>query len=339
MQQFNIWVNANVGNSFIPSDCETCQKYDLSFLLRKDRRYFKNKGANNVKLLQFKQNNEIRLGVKTDQGVLDVTKATGFFNEDPIINMEDLIGRGQEGLQNLQQLVNKAKESDQSLFLDEKELQLYQVVSNPEKIICVGLNYIPHVEEANMELPSSPVLFSKFNNTLASHNQEIPLPKVAEKYDYEAELVVVIGKTAKDVNEEDALSHVFGYTVGNDLSARDLQMKSGQWLIGKTLDHFAPIGPHIVTSDELDPSNLTIECKVNGETRQSSNTANMIFSVSTLISYISHHITLQPGDIIFSGTPEGVILGYSEENQKWLISGDEVEVFIENVGTLKNVLV
>ena len=189
-----------------------------------------------------------------------------------------------------------------------------------------------------MDIPTSPIIFSKFNNALAAHNQKIPLPKNAEKIDYEAELVIVMGKEAVNVSKEDALSYVFGYTVGNDLSARDLQFRTSQWLLGKSCDSFAPIGPYLVTADELDPNSLDISCKVNGSLRQSANTKDMIFDCATIISDLSQHMTLKPGDIIFSGTPDGVILGYPEEKQEWLKSTDIVEISIENIGTLVNVL-
>lgn len=290
-----------------------------------------------MKLLQFKHNDDVRLGVVTEKGILDVKEAAAKFEVDVANDLENLIIAGNEGMDKLRQLV-KQSSGESELFFTEDDIQYEPVVSEPEKIVCVGLNYKPHVEESNMELPSSPILFSKFNNALASHNQEIKLPSVANKYDYEAELVMVIGKTAENVKEEDALSYVFGYSAGNDLSARDLQLKSGQWLIGKTLNHFAPIGPYLVTADEIDPTNLDIRCKVNGEERQSNNTKNMIFNCATLISYISQHMTLKPGDVIFTGTPEGVVMGYPENQQVWLKSGDEVEVIIENIGTLKNTL-
>ena len=212
------------------------------------------------------------------------------------------------------------------------------MVTKPEKIICVGLNYVDHAKESNMDIPTYPVLFSKFNNALAAHNQTISLPKDAQKFDYEAELVIVIGKEASKISKEEALSYVFGYTVGNDFSARDLQFRSGQWLLGKSCDDFAPIGPVLVTSDELDPQNLDIKCTVNGELRQSANTRDMIFDCATIISYVSQFMTLKPGDIIFSGTPDGVILGNPEEKQQWLKSGDEVCITIENIGDLVNVL-
>ena len=154
--------------------------------------------------------------------------------------------------------------------------------------------------------------------------------------DYEAELVIIIGKEASKVTKEEALSYVFGYTVGNDLSARDLQSRSSQWLLGKTCDNFAPIGPYITTAGEIDPNNLNIGCKVNGVVRQAANTKDMIFDCATIISYISESMTLKPGDIIFTGTPGGVILGYPKERQQWLKAGDEIEVSIQHIGTLAN---
>ena len=176
-----------------------------------------------------------------------------------------------------------------------------------------------------MELPSQPVLFNKYNNTLNNHNGSIKLPvEVARKFDYEVELVIVMGKEAKNVSEADALSHVAGYCTGNDFTARDLQLEtpSKQWMIGKTPDQFAPLGPYLVTADQVDPDNLKIECRVKEETRQSSNTDDFIFNCRQIISFTSRYITLKPGDIIFTGTPEGVIAGRPPEKQVWLKPGD-----------------
>lgn len=211
------------------------------------------------------------------------------------------------------------------------------MVTSPEKIICVGLNYLGHIEESKVkETPKEPVLFSKFNNALAAHNEKIPVPTVGEQFDYEAELVMVIGKEAKNVSKEEALSYVFGYSVGNDLSIRDLQFKSGQRLLGKTADKFAPVGPYLVTANSIDPTHLAISLKRNGEIVQSSNTKYMIFDCAAIISYISQHMTLKPGDLIFTGTPEGVILGHPEDQRDWLKPGDELEVVIEDIGILRN---
>jgi len=286
-----------------------------------------------VKFINFQTEDQIRLGIKTDRGIIDIVQAAEAYSLDMPTKIEDVIAGGDKALKQLTELLEK-----EMAYLSEEELVYAPSLTNPEKIICVGLNYVDHAKESSMDIPSSPVLFSKFNNTLAAHNQTIELPKSAEKFDYEVELVIVIGKEAANVSKEEALSYVFGYTVGNDLSARDLQFRSGQWLLGKSLDNFGPIGPYLVTADEIDPSDLDIECKVNGVVKQSANTRDMIFDCATLISYISQHMTLKPGDIIFSGTPEGVVLGYPEDQQEWLKSGDEVQVSVKQIGTLVNIL-
>ncbi len=215
------------------------------------------------------------------------------------------------------------------------------VVTRPEKIVCVGLNYRRHALEVGMAIPKQPVLFNKFNNTLNAHQGTIKLPRaVAEKFDYEVELVMVMGKETRNVSEEDALSHVAGYCTGNDFTARDLQLETGgQWMGGKTPDQFAPLGPYLVTADQVDPDNLKIECRVNGETRQSSSTRDFIFNSRQIISYISRVITLRPGDIIFTGTPEGVIQGRPPEKRVWLKPGDKIACSLEKLGELRFELV
>jgi 2-keto-4-pentenoate hydratase/2-oxohepta-3-ene-1,7-dioic acid hydratase in catechol pathway len=208
------------------------------------------------------------------------------------------------------------------------------VVSHPEKIVCVGLNYRRYAQEVNLPIPRQPVLFSKFNNSLSGHNHDVKLPvEVAQKFDYETELVIVMGKNAKNVSEADAIFHVAGFCVGNDVSARDLQFDTGgQWLVGKTLDQFAPLRPYLVTADQVDPDNLKIECRVNGKTRQSSRTDDFIFNTAQIVSYISRHFNLRAGDIIFTGTPEGVILGYPKDKQAWLKAGDKIACSVEKLG-------
>jgi 2-keto-4-pentenoate hydratase/2-oxohepta-3-ene-1,7-dioic acid hydratase in catechol pathway len=208
----------------------------------------------------------------------------------------------------------------------------------PQKIIMVGLNYRRHAEEAKSPIPDTPMLFGKFNNALAAHGDVIRLPtKYAAAFDYEAELIIVIGRLAADVPEAEALDYVFGYSVGNDLSARDLQRRTSQMLLGKSLDGFAPIGPWLTGSGLVDrPDDLKIICSVNGQIRQSSSTSDMIFSCRQIVSYISRYMTLLPGDIIFTGTPEGVAAGYPEGEWPWLKPGDNVSVSIEQLGTLTN---
>jgi 2-keto-4-pentenoate hydratase/2-oxohepta-3-ene-1,7-dioic acid hydratase in catechol pathway len=211
------------------------------------------------------------------------------------------------------------------------------VVTRPEKILCIGLNYRGHAREIGAPLPKQPVLFSKFNNALNHHGGTIALPTaVARKFDYECELVIVMGRTAREVSEADALSCVAGYCTGNDFTARDLQFDTGgQWLAGKTPDGFAPLGPWMVTADQIDPDDLGIELRVNGETRQASRTSDLVFGSRQLVSYVSRILTLRPGDVIFTGTPEGVIQGKPEAQRVWLKPGDEIACSVERLGELR----
>ena len=221
-------------------------------------------------------------------------------------------------------------------YLDVDHSSFAPAVGNPEKIICVGLNYRSHVLETEKKVPDNPVLFSKYSNTLAGHLDNIKISNPDLKVDYEGELGIIIGKTARNVGD-DFDKYVFGYFIGNDVSARELQYRTSQYLLGKTLDGFYPNGPSIVTKEEIpDPQNMWIKTKVNGEVRQDSNTKNMIFSIGKLISYISEYLTLKPGDIISTGTPEGVVMGMKDKEKHWLKPGDTVEVSIEGLGTLKN---
>ena len=207
----------------------------------------------------------------------------------------------------------------------------------PEKILCIGLNYRDHAIETGAEIPEEPVVFSKFNTAIIGHGSTIRLPSVARQVDYEAELVVVIGKTARHVKREDAMTHVFGYTCGHDVSARDWQKgrPGGQWLLGKSFDTFAPLGPCLATADGIpDPGNLRVRMRLNGDTVQDSTTAQLIFDIPTLIAHLSTILTLHPGDLIFTGTPPGV--GAARNPPRFLQSGDRCEVEIEGIGTLAN---
>jgi 2-keto-4-pentenoate hydratase/2-oxohepta-3-ene-1,7-dioic acid hydratase in catechol pathway len=213
-------------------------------------------------------------------------------------------------------------------------------VPDPAKILCIGLNYRDHAIEGGKAIPAEPVLFGKFPNALIAHGEPIRLPTVSHKVDYEAELVVVIGRRGRDVAEADAMGHVAGYTVGHDVSARDWQFRGEerQWIIGKTFDTFGPTGPHLVTADELpDPHGLGVRLRLNGQTMQDSNTREFIFRVPQLIAYLSQVLTLEPGDLIFTGTPPGV--GAARKPPVWLKPGDVVEVEIDGVGLLRNPVV
>jgi 2-keto-4-pentenoate hydratase/2-oxohepta-3-ene-1,7-dioic acid hydratase in catechol pathway len=208
-------------------------------------------------------------------------------------------------------------------------------IARPGKIVCVGLNYLDHAQEGGMELPKAPLLFAKWPNTLIGDGDAIVLPPEAKEVDYEAELGVVIGTTAKRVSEADALDHVEGYICLNDVSARDMQFGDGQWTRGKSLDTFCPVGPRLVPREEIaDPQQLGIRCILNGETMQDSSTAQMIFSVAEIIAYVSKVITLEPGDLIATGTPAGV--GVFKDPKVLLEDGDEVSIEIDGLGTLTN---
>lgn len=187
-------------------------------------------------------------------------------------------------------------------------------ISKPEKIICVGLNYLDHCREMEIDIPKSPVIFSKYTNSIIGEYESIEIPKTSNQVDYEAELAVVIGKEAKNITEEEAFDYIFGYTIMNDISARDYQFSDGQWTRGKSADTFAPIGPSIVTKDEVrDPHNLDISLYLNDKMMQGSNTKNLIFKIPYIISYLSHSMTLKPGDLIATGTPPGVGMGRKPE--------------------------
>ena len=215
--------------------------------------------------------------------------------------------------------------------------QLLPPVPPPEKIFCIGLNYRDHALESGSEIPTEPVVFSKFNTAMIGHGDTIRLPRVSEKVDFEAELVVVIGRTCRHVTKADAMEYVYGFTCGHDVSARDWQTgrPGGQWLLGKTFDTFAPLGPCVVTRAELpDPSDLKIRMHLNGQVVQDSSTSQLIFDVPTLIQHLSQVVTLRPGDLIFTGTPPGV--GAARTPPLFLKPGDQCSVEIERIGTLTN---
>ena len=221
---------------------------------------------------------------------------------------------------------------------DPARTRLAAPVPRPPKIICIGLNYSDHAAETNLPIPETPTVFAKFQTAVTGHRHPIVLPKNSTKPDYEAEFAVVIGKGGRHIPEERWREHVFGYTMVNDVSARDFQMATTQWMIGKTFDTFAPIGPAIVTADEIeDPHNLDISLTLSGEVMQNSNTRHLIFGVPKLIAFLSSVFTLEPGDIISTGTPGGV--GFARKPPRWLKPGDEVVVRVEGLGELVNPVV
>lgn len=294
-----------------------------------------------MKLLTFKSTKGFSLGIKIELGVLDVQAAAQALGRDDVaLTPATFFARGLDYIPALASLISEAVPQAEGApwLLDEATLQPGPCVYRPEKILCVGLNYRRHAAESGSPVPDVPVLFSKFNNALAANCEAVPLPAVAKQYDYEVELAVVIGREVKNISETQALDCVLGYCNANDLSARDLQRRTTQWLLGKTLDKFCPTGPYLVTADEVgDPQKLSARSWLNGELRQNSNTADMVFTVAEIISYASRSMTLKPGDLILTGTPEGVIMGMQEK--VWMKPGDVVSIEVEGLGRLTNPLV
>jgi 2-keto-4-pentenoate hydratase/2-oxohepta-3-ene-1,7-dioic acid hydratase in catechol pathway len=290
-------------------------------------------------LLSIRSQHGDTLGVKTDRGILDVRRASLALRHPVPLTLDDLLQDG--GAPELAHLVAAAQKSRpaESLYVDEAQITYGRLFAEPGKIVCIGLNYREHAKETGEKVPAVPILFNKYNNALTSHGATIRLPtEVATKFDYEVEMLVVIGRRAHNVKLEEASKYIAGYCTSNDFTARDLQLEldGHQWMLGKTLDDFAPIGPYFVCADLVeDPNNLNIECRVNGETRQHSNTSSLVYNTEFLVSYISRHFPLEPGDVIFTGTPPGVILGMPKEKQVWLKAGDQIACSVGNLGELR----
>ena len=282
-----------------------------------------------MKLKQVWKNSVCRLAVEMQDSWVDVEAESIRRGVVAPLTMLEAIAAGEKGMAVLKQLCE-----DPQCFTNAKTAP---AVTGGEKILCIGLNYRQHAKECNLPMPKAPVPFNKFPDALAADGDSVFLDPRYVEYDYEAELVAVIGKTARNVSAEEALDYVFGFTCGNDLSTRDLQFaRSNQWLLSKTFEGFAPLGPCVVTADCIDPDNLKISSVVNGELRQNSNTSDMVFSTAQIIADLSSHFTLKPGDLIYTGTPQGVMHGYPKDQKNWLKPGDSVEIIIENIGTLRN---
>lgn len=230
---------------------------------------------------------------------------------------------------------DRARDQRSSDLISRNEVTICAPVPRPGKIICIGLNYRDHAAESGMPIPDSPVIFSKFASCSIGPDREIVIPHGSEQTDYEAELAFIIGRRAKNVSLKSALGHVFGYTNFNDVSARDFQFADGQWQRGKSCDTFAPMGPYVATTDEIpDPQQLSIKLRLNGETMQDSNTNQMVFGVAELVEFLSRSITLEPGDVVATGTPPGV--GFARKPPVYLQAGDVTEVEVEGLSVLSN---
>ena len=217
-------------------------------------------------------------------------------------------------------------------------VRLLAPVPRPPKLICVGLNYRDHAAEAHQEIPKVPTIFAKFSNVVIGPGESIVLPKISRKPDYEAEFMFVIGTGGRHIAAQDWQRHVFGYTIFNDVSARDFQSATSQWMIGKTFDTFGPMGPYLVSADEIpDPHALDISLSIGGQVLQHSNTRELIFKIPDLVAYLSSVFTLEPGDVVATGTPAGV--GFARRPPRYLQAGDEVVISIESIGELRNPVV
>ncbi len=278
------------------------------------------------------------LGLETEAGVINVTATAAALRIPAPRDLDDLL-QNRSGAQVRAVRAAAEQQRDAVVLVRSEEVAFAPVVTRPEKIICIGFNYQKHAEETGTETPKAPPLFAKFNNALNHHEGLVKLPADLDShFDYETELVLVFGRECRDVEETDALDYLAGYAVGNDISARKLQTATTQFTAGKISDGFAPIGPWLVTRDRVpDPNDLTLKTHLNGEERQNWNTADMIYNCRKLIAFCSSIMTLKPGDVLFTGTPQGVIFGQKLPAvlRRWLKPGDEVVSSIEGLGELR----
>jgi acylpyruvate hydrolase len=284
------------------------------------------------------------IGVELESGILDIPDAASHFGRKYHVRghtfpttMMDLL-QWESGIDVVRQIVQRYKktpEGERLMTRPLKSVTLEAPISRPGKIVALGKNYMDHVEETGSEKPEFPVVFAKFPSSVIGPDDVITIPEVSTQIDWEVELGVVMGKSCKKVTKKKALDFVAGYTIINDVTARDLQLGDGQWVRGKSLDGFCPMGPCIVTTDELgDASKLKMHTKVNGVIKQESTTSNLMFDVRKIVSFLSNSFTLEPGDIIATGTPSGV--GFVRMPPEYLKAGDKVELYIEKIGYLNN---
>jgi 2-keto-4-pentenoate hydratase/2-oxohepta-3-ene-1,7-dioic acid hydratase in catechol pathway len=281
-----------------------------------------------VRLCTFLRDGEQRLGAARGDAIVDLRAA------DPSLgaSMLELLQGGEAALERARRALDSASAEH---AVARAGTTLLPPVPNPAKIACIGLNYRDHAAEVKMELPQDVIVFAKWANTLIGDGAPIVIPSLSHRVDYEAELAVVIGKRAHEVAEDDADAYIAGYTCFNDVSVRDYQMRTSQWTLGKVFDTHGPCGPFLVTRDEVpDPQSLRIRCSIGGETLQDSSTAQMVFGVRRLLAELSAVMTLEPGDIIATGTPAGV--GTSRTPKRWIQPGERVRIEIDGLGVLEN---
>ncbi len=294
-----------------------------------------------MRLVTYSRANATSIGVQLDSGVVDIPRALTLAGQSqtPPSTMIDLLGV-RDGTQMVQESLSQLGKDGRlaEVTISADEARLLAPIPRPGKILALGLNYRDHIEETGREVPREPVVFVKLPTSVVGPDEDIPFPPLTHRLDWEVELGVVIGAPCKDVSASEALNYVAGYTVINDLSARDLQKNDGQWVRAKGMDGMCPMGPVIVTAPELgDGSGLRLLTRVNGEVKQDSNTSAMILDVPHIIEFLSAAFTLEPGDVIATGTPSGV--GFARDPPEYLHPGDAVELHIERIGTLRNRIV
>jgi len=294
-----------------------------------------------LKIVQFNCDNVVSYGIMSDSlELIDLPKLSKIKGRSIPTNMDDLITLGQNGFNKAESLLHDSTpEEKRKATLKLSKVKVLAPILSPPKIICLGLNYRDHAAEARASLPDEPIIFMKPRTAVVGPDDAIVKPSFVKQLDYEAELAVVIGRKGKNISVEDAENHIFGYTCFNDVSARDIQFKDKQWTRGKSFDTFAPMGPCITTSDQIgDPTNLRVRTWVNGELRQNGSTSNMVFNVYQIVHELSRVMTLEPCDIIATGTPAGVGFAMKPE-PKFLKEGDIVEMEVEKIGKLRNKVV
>ena len=300
----------------------------------------KQKGSNNgsitLKIARYNFQNKESYGIIKQQSIASLPVLAKRFNTVFPMRIEDFISEGEDTLQKAENLLENANSNDvNDILIPLSAVSLLAPILFPPKIICLGKNYVDHAKETKSAIPDEPIIFMKPHTTLIGPNQKIIKPKFVKELDYEGELCIVIGKKGKNIPVEKAEEHIFGYTIFNDVSARDFQFKDGQWTRGKSFDTFAPTGPYIITRSQLkNTNNLVIRTWVNGDLRQNGTTRNMVFNVSQIVHQLSRIMTLEPGDMIATGTPSGV--GMAMTPKSFLKNGDVVRIEIEGIGILEN---
>ncbi|XP_034328286.2 fumarylacetoacetate hydrolase domain-containing protein 2 [Magallana gigas] len=288
-----------------------------------------------MRFVQFERGGDRRVGVEIRDGgdIVDLCAGDSSIPSD----MRSFIEGGQKTLLAAKSVIDRG-----GSIIPRDSVKIVAPIYNPDKVLCVGMNYKDHCEEQNAPVPIEPVIFNKFPSSIIGPTEDLQYPKETQKLDWEVELTIVIGKDAKRVQESDAMNYVFGYTVAHDVSARDWQLEpgknGGQWLIGKAMDGFCPLGPAIVMKEDInDPHNLGLRCRVNGVTKQDSNTNQLVHKTAAMVSFISRFMTLRPGDVILTGTPPGV--GVFRKPPEYLKRGDVVECEIDGIGKVVNKIV